>query len=638
VDPFLIDSTAYAPVKALCEALGYYVQWDAATKTVVITSEPPATTPAQPAANALMAGAGVGEIIFPQEMFPVEGFSGEVNDTIHARVLVISNGVKIAIVSLEMVNIPEDLVEICKQVVSEKTGTPKNNVWVHATHAITTPHAPSDAAARELYAASITDAITTAAQQAADTYRPAVMGIGAGTSDVNANRDIELNGEWYYGLGSTMTSNKTMTILRFNALDGKPIGFFVSYGIKPTSIDNVEMSKNTRKLSADVPGVACTLLEKEFGAPAMFCMPAAGDQIPKEISYYYDLNEKGEAALVEKTVKEAVAVMERQGIVMGNDAIKIAKGITCNDTDPTIATSTTSFTWENKAGDGEVEIIVEGLRIGDDIAFAGLKPETNAVTELDLWKASPFKHTLIVSFLNGDQKYMPDANAYKLDTWEAKRAGTAAGCAEEFVNVATKLLNDLKAGKISADKSSDPTTDGKKGDGTTAKIEFGGYKWTVLEVKDGKTLVMSDEVLGQRAYHAAGGAVTWENCELRSYLNGEFYNKTFTDKEKTRIAETTVTNASNSKYGIRGGNDTKDKVFLLSLNEAETYLFGFTDLLRAKDIKTGEYVWWHLRSPGEALDVAACVSSTGLIDYHGVTDGVTDPTGGVRPAMWLNLE
>jgi len=98
----------------------------------------------------------------------------------------------------------------------------------------------------------------------------------------------------------------------------------------------------------------------------------------------------------------------------------------------------------------------------------------------------------------------------------------------------------------------------------------------------------------------------------------------------------TVKNASNSKYGIRGGNDTTDKVFLLSIEEAETSLFGFTDLLAAKDLLTGEAVWWYLRSPGESVSYAAGVSATGLIDYHGVA-GVEDPSGGVRPAMWLDL-
>jgi|GEM_PF-1727299 len=621
VEPFILDGTTYIPARATFEALGYDVEWNDATSTIDISSS-----------RTLKVGAGVGTIDFPQAMFPIEGFSGEYVDDIHARVLVIKNDTKVAIVSLEMVNVPEDIVELCKQAVYEATGTAKDNIWVHATHAITTPHAPTDPDAHALYVTAISNAITTAAKQAADSYQPAVMGVGTGTCDVNANRDIELNGQWYYGLDSTMTSNKTMTVLRFDAVDGSPIGFFVSYGIKPTCIDNVEMADNTRKLSADVPGYASVIMEEEFDAPVVFCMPAAGDQIPAEIANYYILGEDGEPVLFEHTVEEGIVMMERQGKVMGNDAISIAKTITCNDNDPTIAVSDTSYTWQNKAEDGEVKVDVSSIRLGDEVALVGLKPETNALTELELWDVSPFKHTLVVSFLNGDQKYMPDAKSYELNTWEAKRAGMATGCAEEFVKVAKNLLDDILVGKLHTRNEGSATT----GAGTTSKVEFGGITWVILEVKDGKSLIMAEDVLEQRAFHSAGGDVTWETSEIRAYLNGEFYNTTFSDAEKAKISESTITNASNSKYGIRGGNDTTDKVFLLSLQEAETYLFGFTNLLTAKTT-SGEAVWWHLRSPGEALDVSAGVSANGIIDYHGSSGGVTDATGGVRPAMWVTL-
>ena len=60
------------------------------------------------------------------------------------------------------------------------------------------------------------------------------------------------------------------------------------------------------------------------------------------------------------------------------------------------------------------------------------------------------------------------------------------------------------------------------------------------------------------------------------------------------------------------------------------------ELLRGIDITTGEVTWWHLRSPGEATNVNASVNAIGLIDYHGAYDGVLDPTGGIRPAMWIS--
>ena len=391
----------------------------------------------------MIVGAGVSEIVFPQEMFPEEGFSGEANDSIHARVLVINNNIKVAIVSLELVNIPEELIENYKQVLFEKTNTPVNNVWIHATHSITTPHMPASIAARDMYMTSIAAAVARAAQQAADSCQAATMGVGVGYCDVNANRDIELNGKWYHGLGSKRASNKTMTILRFDAMNGDPIGFLISYGVKPACIDNIGMDINTRKISADIPGAACTMIEEKMGAPALFCMSAAGDQIPKEIANYFTLDTNGEIIFFEHTVAEGIDMMERQGIEMGNSALRIAKGIVCDIADPAIAAAAASFTWPGKAGDSEVSIVVECIHIGDNVAFVGLKPEMNCVTEFELLGISPFEHTLIMSFLNGSQKYMPEAKAYELETWEFKRAGMAVGCAEEFVRVASGLLKSL---------------------------------------------------------------------------------------------------------------------------------------------------------------------------------------------------
>ena len=581
---------------------------------------------------ALKAGAGAQEIVFPDAMFPVEGFSGEVHLNPYVRVLVLEQQIKVAIVSYETVNVPSDVIATVKEIVSAKTGVPANNVWVHATHAITTPHAPDDSAKREMFVASMTEAAAAAAEQAAKDFRPAKMGAATGTLDVNANRGIQIGENWYYGLNSTMPSNKEITIVGFESLTGEPIANFISYGIKPTAIDNTEMKQNTRKISSDVPGVACRMLEEETGVPALFCMPAAGDQIPKEVTTFFVPDPEKEAKKVELSVAEGIEIVERLGAEMGDCMIELVNGMTYSDEKQVIYVKDTSFTWANKNGDGEVTIDVRGMTIGGEIAFVGLKPEVNAITEQQLWAASPYKYTMILSFLDGDQKYMPDAQGHDLHTWEWARSGTGKGSAEKFVEVAADLLKNITV----------PAADdegGSAGGNASAElktVEFAGVEWYVLEEQEGKMLIVSKNVLEARAYHAAGGAITWENSEIRAYLNSEFIEKTFSAQEQAKIVETTISNPSNSQYGIVGGNDTNDKVFLLSLNEAEKYMGTGVELLRGIDIKSGEVTWWHLRSPGEATDVNASVNAIGLIDYHGVFDGVKDPTGGIRPAMWIS--
>lgn len=50
VEPFAVAGTTYLPVRAVADALGLYVSWDADTHTVVLSSEPFAITPEEAAA------------------------------------------------------------------------------------------------------------------------------------------------------------------------------------------------------------------------------------------------------------------------------------------------------------------------------------------------------------------------------------------------------------------------------------------------------------------------------------------------------------------------------------------------------------------------------------------------------------
>jgi len=69
----------------------------------------------------LRAGAGKAEIIFPQEMFPTDMLAG-VHDNPCARILVMDNGVRVAIASLEMVNVEQNEIHAARKTIEELTG------------------------------------------------------------------------------------------------------------------------------------------------------------------------------------------------------------------------------------------------------------------------------------------------------------------------------------------------------------------------------------------------------------------------------------------------------------------------------------------------------------------------------------
>ena len=195
------------------------------------------------------------------------------------------------------------------------------------------------------------------------------------------------------------------------------------------------------------------------------------------------------------------------------------------------------------------------------------------------------------------------------------------------------------------------------------KISFGTYDWRVLYIKDNTTLIITEYIIEQRAYHNAYEDITWADCSLRKYLNGEFYDK-FTATDKSKINPVLNNNPDNQWYGSKGGADTQDSIFLLSVEEVckyfgdslsklynpgknQRYWFERKDENNSKRIArlqgTEWGSWWWLRSPGRVNVKAVYVHGTdGNIGIQGnnilkgnISDGIC--TGGVRPALWLKL-
>ena len=156
------------------------------------------------------------------------------------------------------------------------------------------------------------------------------------------------------------------------------------------------------------------------------------------------------------------------------------------------------------------------------------------------------------------------------------------------------------------------------------EISFGKFSWIVYKKTDSTVGLLCGKPLDKRRkYNHEFSDVTWENCDLRKWLNNEFYNE-FTNKEKSMITETTCNNKENAEaeYKTTGGNDTKDKVFLLSIDEANKL---------SKDILECGSRWW-LRSPYHDDSVWYV-----LPDGEFGCSGCRDSGGGVRPALNLKF-
>ena len=169
-------------------------------------------------------------------------------------------------------------------------------------------------------------------------------------------------------------------------------------------------------------------------------------------------------------------------------------------------------------------------------------------------------------------------------------------------------------------------------------------EWLVLEVKDGKALVISKYALDHKPYNTSETDVTWETCTLRKWLNNDFINAAFSAEEKAMIPTVTVSADKNPKYDTNPGNATQDQVFLLSITDVNKY-FSSGGARQCKPtnfaVANGAYKCdngncsWLLRSPGHNQDIAAEVTDDGYVFVVGSSCG--NALCGVRPALWIDL-
>lgn len=169
-------------------------------------------------------------------------------------------------------------------------------------------------------------------------------------------------------------------------------------------------------------------------------------------------------------------------------------------------------------------------------------------------------------------------------------------------------------------------------------------EWIVLEKKKDKALIISKKALDCMDYNDDEVDVTWETCSLRKWLNEIFINTAFSSEEQEAILSVKVPADKNPKYDTDPGNNTTDKLFLLSITEVNKYFSSDnarrcypTDYTSAQslNIPLNGCDWW-LRSPGWGANSAACVEYDGRVD----STFVYSRFGGtcVRPAMWISLD
>lgn len=406
----------------------------------------------------LAVGAGKAAISIPASLLPLDSFT-TVHDDLYVRVLLLTSGAtKVVLVVIDLTSISEEAITDIRTAITQATGVASANIVVTVTHNFSAPHvmSASQSTQEATWINNIVAAASSATAAAVRGLRPAKVGYGTGTADVNVNRNVQTAQGWWLGTGEAGPSDKTVGVARFDDLDGNPIAILANYNVQSSIMMDSVMANGDLPITADLAGAAVAHVEQQYdnGVIGFFLVGACGDQAPAFVSKRYtididrnwtqvDAQDAGWLLLTvqgERLGTEVVRVSQTIAPAATSALTLVTDSVTVNAVvmgSPTAPTTTHTFT-----PNGTASAPLWALRVGEGV-FAGAEPELSTDTALAIRKNSPFKHTFVLSMLEGGAKNMADRWNYAHITYESVDSSYAEGSAEKVAIRFDQILRSL---------------------------------------------------------------------------------------------------------------------------------------------------------------------------------------------------
>lgn len=392
--------------------------------------------------------------ITPQAAIPMWGYGARhglpcasTRDALFAKALVIDVGEsKAALIGLDLGRGPTfAMMELIEREVKEKAGV--DYVLAVGSH---THHGPAielldepgmgkgtydDAVA---YAQQLPHTIIEAIVEAAENAVDARMGIAVEETDFNRNRHKKTEPK---------PKDPRLSVVRFDALDGKTIAVMVNFGAHPT-IESVFSFHWT----SEWPGHMEMTVERELGGQCFFMQGAEGDMSPNTNSERRGIDGFGKA--VGAKVLEMAASIETTV-----PATPSLKGMTENFTGQSRLDFTDKMvTGALKQGffpemlaltvevpDNQVTLRMDTLVINNDLAIVGASGELFSEISNHIKAQSAAPHTLVFGCCNGHSMYVPTVEGVEQGGYgaDALVAWVPTGTAEKVIDKAVENIASL---------------------------------------------------------------------------------------------------------------------------------------------------------------------------------------------------
>ncbi len=427
--------------------------------------------------------AGVGRAdITPPVGIPAGGWGNQLHEisegndlALWATVLVVegdgpeASGGRAAIVDVDLCILDDAQAARARSIVAQAAGIPVEGVAVGTTHNHSVPVTLELGGAwirrnRELvepYVESVFEAIGHAAAEAAASLRPVRVGAAKGRSLLAVNRRMTTpDGRVAVGLDPDGVSDPTVTVVRLDGDDDRPVATIVHYACHP-----IILGPDNTFVTPEYPGIVKRVVESAVGGHCLFVQGACGDVGPSELFVADLATYRRLGAMIgheaagtafragwrahRQRVREGeasawIASFEYEPDAQPDGTVRVAREILPlplrDDLGDPEVWHADAERWENAAyaareagaPDGEVReltvrtkfarmraergdalqgldsypLLVHGVRLGP-VAFVGVPVELFCEIGMSIRDRSPFATTLVSGYWNGYRNYLP---------------------------------------------------------------------------------------------------------------------------------------------------------------------------------------------------------------------------------------
>lgn len=350
-----------------------------------------------------------------------------INDPLYARAIAFGEReCPFILVSVDCGIIPTSTALSLRQEISNIAETSLENIIVCATHSHSTPM-PFDAVGRvdPSWEIRIRNAVIDAALKARGLMFPCNIFFHRGVCSLGYNRRVIKDGKAFNCWGPQEwpdripenSSDPSFFVLLFRQSNGERRIVLWNAAVHP-----VTLGKTSKVVSADYPGIACSIIKKkEPDFDAIFTLGAAGNIHPWIAT------------------QEQVKGTELVADISANFVLLLSSAAF-----PVAERKIEALCSRAACGDKDIDVTI--WHIADDLAIVALPVELFEETAIDI-RNSTSKRLIICTLANGCLSYLPPRKAYSEGGYEveiAKREGFDRDSADILVKHISILLNGGK--------------------------------------------------------------------------------------------------------------------------------------------------------------------------------------------------